>query len=130
MADTSIELASNGTGPTVLTSKKSSEEEPMREKEGETAEWVDAMLDEAEKGRNEQWDPGDWERDLESYWGDSWPASVPSYKPRIRVNEIKSLLLQELSDLTDSRLTVYAQRDSNDTARDPDGEKSIQTYWK
>ena len=136
MADDDLEIgadeeeSSNGHGPTVLTSKKSSEEEPYRKGEMRTVEWVDGLFNEAENAKNEQCDPDTWEDSLSTYWGDTWPSQMPSYKPRIEVNEIKSLMLQELSDLTDSRLTVYVQKNKESAERDKNAEQAIQTYWK
>jgi len=46
----------------------------------------------------------DWER---GYWGDYWPEILPSWKSPIQVNEMKRLILTELSDLTDNSPTVY-----------------------
>src|SRR5690349_19489869 len=98
MADESPEA------PDVLTSQKSSTQPEHREGEDELVEFVEGLYEEAEAGRKEQaGDPEDWDNALSTYWGDQWKgADVPSFKPKIVVNEIKSLALQELSDLTDS----------------------------
>jgi hypothetical protein len=120
----------NGDGPTVLTSRKASPEEPYRENEADVVEWVLALRDEAEKGRDEQTDADEWEDSIECYWGETWQGAIPAYKPRIRVNEVKSLLLQELSDLTDSRIKIIVQKQLGSTQRDDKVENSIQTYWK
>lgn len=116
--------------PTVLTSRKSSTEAPYRPGEADVVEWVYGLRDDAEKAREDQCDPESWDGDLQSYWGDTWPSAVPSYKPRIQVNEIKSLLLQELSDLTDSRIKILVQKRIGSTERDEKVENTIQTYWK
>ena len=120
----------DGPGPITLTSRKSSLEEPYRKGEAETVEWVESLFSDADQGREDQCDTGTWDKGLDVFWGDQWVGAIPSYKPRIVVNEIKSLLLQELSDLTDSRLTVYVQKNRQDTTRDAAVEGTIQTFWK
>lgn len=131
MADETLEAveSSDNGGPTVLTSRKASPEEPLRMGEADVVEWVEGLYSDAKKSKEDQCDPGAWEEDLATFWGEMWTGSIPSYKPRIVVNEIKSLLLQELSDLTDSRLTIYVQKNRNSTERDKNVEQSIQTYW-
>jgi hypothetical protein len=118
-----------GEGPMVLTSSKSSQEEPLRMGEADVVEWVEGLYDDASKSKDDQCDPRTWDDDLSTFWGEMWQGSIPSYKPRIVVNEIKSLLLQELSDLTDSRLMIYVQKSKGSTERDKGVEQSIQTYW-
>ena len=118
-----------GEGPMVLTSSKSSQEEPLRMGEADVVEWVEGLYSDAAKAKDDQCDPRTWDDDLSTFWGEMWQGSIPSYKPRIVVNEIKSLLLQELSDLTDSRLMIYVQKSKGSTERDKQVEQSIQTYW-
>ena len=118
-----------GEGPMVLTSSKSSQEEPLRMGEAAVVEWVEGLYSDASKAKDDQCDPRTWDDDLSTFWGEMWQGSIPSYKPRIVVNEIKSLLLQELSDLTDSRLMIYVQKSKGSTERDKQVEQSIQTYW-
>lgn len=117
--------------PDVQTSKKSSEEVPYRPGEEQIVDWVESLYNDAEQGRDDQCDTDAWEDNLATWWGDQWPSDMPSYKPRIMVNEIKSLGLQELSDLTDSRLKIYVQKDktSGKADRDEIVESTIQTFW-
>ncbi len=129
MADEPQEGQEIDGAPTVLTSRKASPEEPMREHEADTVEWVESMFETAKEQKRLQCDPDSWDAALDTWWGDQWPETVPSYKPRIVVNEIQSLGLQELSDLTDSRLTIYVQKDRQSTDRDKAVEDTIQTYW-
>lgn len=126
---TQIDEQTNGRGPIVLTSRKASTEEPLRPHEGETVEWVEALFGEAEAAKRDQCDPDTWDDVENVYWGDTWIGNIPSYKPRIVVNEIQSLVLQELSDLTDSRLKVYVQKNPQTGEQDADVERSIQSYW-
>jgi hypothetical protein len=115
--------------PTVLTSRKASLEERYRPGESAIVEWVEGLMSDAEQGRRDQCDPDVWGQDRDTYWGDQWSGKIPSYKPRIVVNEIKSLVLQELSDLTDSRIKVYVQKNRENGEQDDLVQKSIETYW-
>src|SRR3972149_6929600 len=115
--------------PEILTARKASTEDPLRPGEADIVEWVEGLYTDAEQARRDQCNPETWPDDLKTYWGDQWSGQIPSYKPRIVVNEIKSLILQELSDLTDSRLKIYVQKDRKSTQRDQIVETTIQTYW-
>lgn len=119
----------NGDGPQVLTSRKASGEEPYRPGEMETVNWVEGFYADAEQAKRDQCDPETWPDDLRTYWGDQWSGQIPTYKPRIVVNEIKSLVLQELSDLTDSRLKIFVQKDRRTAQRDEKVEHAMQAYW-
>src|SRR5262245_56869347 len=123
------DAAPDGTGPTLLTGRKASEEVPYAEGEMQVVDWVYSLFDEAEKGKEAVCSPDRWPQDLAAYWGDSWPDKTPTYKPRISVNEIKSLMLQELSDLTDTRLKIYVQKNAFDRSRDQVVEDYMQTFW-
>jgi hypothetical protein len=116
--------------PDVQTSRKASREEPYRKGEAEVVEFIEGLYTDAEQSKHDQCAPDTWGDDLATYWGDQWSGAIPSYKPRIVVNEIKSLLLQELSDLTDSRITIYVQKDRASEERDANVERSIQAFWK
>lgn len=127
MADT---IQVNGDAPEVLTSRKASPESELRPGEADLVEWVEGMYDDAEAGRREQCgDPGDWDDAVSTYWGDQWKGTtLPTYKAPIVLNELKSLALQELSDLTDSRIVIHVEKDVAGRA-DSAAEKSMQATW-
>src|SRR5262249_42822712 len=116
--------------PDVLTSRKSSPEAEYREGERELVEWGEGLFADAEREKDEQCDPESWDLRTASYWGTEWPQNVPLFKPKMVINESKSLALNELSDLTDSRITVYVQKDPAARERDEAVEKSIQGDWR
>lgn len=128
MAD-DLDESPNGHGPEVLTSRKASPEEPMRKGETEVIDWVEGLYTEAAELKKQQCDPDMWESHEDVYWGETWPSNLPSYKPPINVNEIQSLALQETSDLTDSRLQVFVQKQRGSLDRDENAEQTLQTYW-
>ena len=115
--------------PDVLTSRKASMEAEYRDGEMELVEWVDGLYSEAEKAKDDQCQVSEWDEATQTYWGDQWPESLPSFKAPIVINVIKSLLLQELSDLTDSRIKIYVQKDRTKGDRDKNVEKAIQAFW-
>ena len=105
---------------------------PVRLRVGEAtlAEWVENLYHDSEKAKDDQASTSNWEDWLNAYWGDLWDRDMPSFKPPIVVNELQSLLLQEVSDLTDSPPRVFVQKDAHSADRDKTREKAIQAYWK
>ena len=105
---------------------------PVRLRVGEAtlAEWVENLYHDSEKAKDDQASTSNWEDWLNAYWGDLWDRDMPSFKPPIVVNELQSLLLQEVSDLTDSPPRVFVQKDAQSADRDKTREKAIQAYWK
>lgn len=116
--------------PDIVTSRKSSMETPMRPNEDRIVEWVEGLYTDAKMAKDDQCEPDTWPKDLATWWGEQWTGQIPTYKPRIVVNEIKSLGLQELSDLTDSKIKIFVQKDKKSTDRDTAAEDSIQTFWR
>lgn len=92
-------------------------------------QWVSGLYMDALEARNRLIQDNDWKYSLDGYWGNYWPEALPSYKSPISINELKLNILQELSDLTDSRPTVYVTSDRYTGKRDEDAEKAFQAYW-
>jgi hypothetical protein len=104
--------------------------ESKRPGEATLAEWVDQLHLDSEKAKDEQANTDQWDTWVSSYWGDLWDRDMPSFKPPIVVNELQSLLLQEVSDLTDSPPRIFVQKDPHTPDRDKSREKALQAYWK
>src|SRR6266487_1824831 len=90
---------------------------------------VMALREEAIRARkadaqDDKW--ADWEQ---SYWGDQWPAVLPTYKSPIVINALKSMLLHELSDLVDQVPTGYGRNANNRHQRDEKVGQAIQAVW-
>ena len=98
--------------------------------EAELSEWVDRLYVESERAKSEQAKTQKWDEWLNSYWGEIWDKELPTFKPPIVVNELQSLLLQEISDLTDSPPRIFVQSDATVKQREKEREKAIQAYWK
>lgn len=104
--------------------------EVQRPGEAELAEWVDRLYNEADRAKVTQAKTESWDDWINSYWGDLWDTDLPTFKPPIVVNELQSLLLQEVSDLTDSPPRIFVQKDNYHPDRDRNREKALQAYWK
>ncbi len=115
--DTPVEPTT--TGPTIL----------ERTGEFELYSWMLSLYDESEKAKEEQSGSANWDDLTSFFWGDQVPQNLPSFKAPIVVNELQTLLLQEVSDLTDNRLQVYVQKSKASAKRDEETEKAIQAYW-
>lgn len=97
--------------------------------ERETWDWLSRLSDDAAKGRTDQADDEDWEDDRSTYWGDQWDTDLPSFKLPIVVNELKTHILSEVSDLTDNPLKIFVHKTQENGERDEAVEKSIQAEW-
>src|SRR5215813_14124121 len=73
--------------------------------------WIAGLFSDAQQGRDRAMQTRLWETNEQAYWGMHWPETLPSYKSPIVINELKRLILHELSDLTDMMPTVYVSAD-------------------
>ena len=96
---------------------------------GEEQLWqfVSRLDEEWTRGRTQLIKEDAWEDNEKQYWGEQWDANLPSFKLPIVVNELKTLILNEVSDLTDTPLTIYVHKAGQ---RDAQVEKSLQAFWK
>ncbi len=98
--------------------------------EKETWDWMAKLFDDLRKAREDQWgedyDPNDTRK---FYWGDQYDVHLPSFKLPIVVNEAKTYILSEVSDLTDNPIKVYVQKDRSKGDRDEKVEQAIQAEW-
>jgi hypothetical protein len=102
----------------------------LRANEAELVAWAESLYEEAAQARKENGHDAQWDEWLKGYWGELWPSDLPSFKIPIVANEMQSLILQEVSDLTDSPITVYVAHDGKDNARDESRERAIQGFWR
>ncbi len=102
----------------------------QRQGEELLSQWVNGLYLDALNARQKTLPTNiwrDWER---GYWGDYWPDVLPSWKSPIQINEMKRLILTELSDLTDNSPTVYVTSNPVTGAREEQVEKAIRAYWQ
>lgn len=119
LAPAETEQPEKADGPTIL----------ERTGEFELYSWLLALYDESDKHKGETAGSDDWDDLTAFFWGDQVPSNLPSFKAPIVVNELQTLLLNEVSDLTDNRLQVYVQKAKESAKRDEDAEKAIQAFW-
>jgi hypothetical protein len=93
-------------------------------------QWCQGLFLDALNARNRIIATSEWRSWEKGYWGDTWPDALPSYKSPIQINEIKRLLLTELSDLTDNAPTIYVSSDPQTGKRDQQVERALQAYWQ
>jgi len=87
--------------------------------------WLDAS-----NARQKVINTAEWREFERGYWGDVWNEALPSYKSPIQINELKRLILTELSDLTDNAPTVYVTASPSSKQRAQDVERAIHAYWQ
>lgn len=110
---------------------KPSDAKPLqRSGEHELCDWGEALLEEASKARTEVAHDDQWDDRRNTFWGEQWPTSTPTFKPPIVVNEVQKLVFEEVSDLTDTNVGVFIHKDPTNPQRDEDVEKAFQAYWQ
>lgn len=91
--------------------------------------WLENMLYESAKIRNRE---AQFERIsgwMDLYNGKHWPSIMPSFKPPVVINELRTLILSEASDLTDNDLRIYVTRDARTQGRDQEVERALHAIW-
>lgn len=110
---------------------KPSDAKPLeRTGERELCDWGEALLEEASKAKTELAHDDQWDDRRNTFWGEQWPTSTPTFKPPIVVNEVQKLVFEEVSDLTDTKVGVFISKDPTNPERDQDIEKAFQAYWQ
>lgn len=97
--------------------------------ERETWQWLSRLAEDASKGRTDAAEDEDWEDDRDIYWGQQWDTTMPSFKLPIVVNELKTHILGETSDLTDNPLKIFVHKDQSKGERDAAVETAMQAEW-
>lgn len=88
---------------------------------------LDSLNEMGKKGRDDALG-SDWENDIRSfYMVEDGDLVSPSFRPRVRIPELQTLLLNEATDLSDTTPIVYI---ANQDERDKDREKAFGAYWR
>src|SRR5438309_4527666 len=95
---------SGGDGSTSTSTKSSPEEETLWK-------WLDELATESERVRREEARFDEFGQFVDLYYGKHWPATLPSFRPPVVANELRTLILSEASDLTEAQLRVYITKD-------------------
>jgi len=97
--------------------------------ERELWEWLDSLTDHADRVRVEEAKFEQFDRYMDMYYGHHWPETMPSFRPPVVVNELRTLILNEASDLIDATPRIYVMRDPTNGQRDEDVERALRAIW-
>ena len=103
--------------------------ESSRVGESRLIEWMNELFSEAKRARTEQAKDEEWDGLKSGFWGDQWGGAMPSFKPPIVINDLKTLILTEVSDVTDNTPKIFVTKDPMTGERDKQVEEFIAAYW-
>lgn len=126
-AKTLAGLATGGTNGNAYGT--TSEPAPKRENEDELWRWLEQLATESERVRREEARFDEFDQRLDIYNGKHWPDSIPSFRPPVVANELRTLVLSEAQDLTESQLRVYITKDPKNWDRDEAYERAFRAVW-
>lgn len=66
---------------------------------------------------------------MDLYGGKHYPETLPSYRPPIVVNELRTLIIQEANDLSDATFRPYVIQDPVTGGRDEQSERALRAVW-
>jgi hypothetical protein len=93
-------------------------------------QWLEDMAHESERVRNHEARFDMFDRWLKIYYGEHWDHAMPSYKPPVVVNELRTLVMAEASDLSDARFRPYVMKDPRRGERDVNAERALRAIWE
>lgn len=134
MATSAVVLSNGEYGQNLGRARPAPPQEPtqgdVRRGEELLCQWVQGLFLDAVTARNKAITTSEWREFEQGYWGDYWSEALPTWKSPIQINELKRLILSELSDLTDNAPTFYATASPQTKERDKTVEQAIHAYWQ
>lgn len=94
-----------------------------------TWDWLVNLAIESDRVRRKEANFDQFDQRLDIFYGKHWPETIPSFKPPIVVNELRTLILQEASDLSESQLRIYVMKDPQKGGRDEQAERALRALW-
>jgi len=91
--------------------------------------WLESAANESERVREDEAEFSKFDSALNIFYGKHWPKTMPSYRPPIVANELRTLILSEASDLSESQLRIYVSRNKNTQGRDAKAERAFRAVW-
>ncbi len=91
--------------------------------------WLENLAEESDRVRREEARFDLFDKYIDIYHGKHWDGNMPSYKPPVVVNELRTLVLSEASDLSEAQLRMYVTKDPRLGGRDEDVERAIRAVW-
>lgn len=70
-----------------------------------------------------------FDKHVDLYVGRHYPDTLPSYRPPVVINELRSLILQEANDLSDAAFRPYIVQDPFTGQRDEQSERALRALW-
>lgn len=123
------EMVSGGNGAAPGSSGQASPP-PLRPGEDALWNWLDNLASESERIRREEAKFDSFAHYLDMFYGKHWPATMPSFRPPVVANELRTLILSEASDLTEPQLRIYITKNPHaQSSRDEDVERAFRTIW-
>ncbi len=102
---------------------------PPRPLEDALWTWLDQLVDEAERVKRAEARLEDFDLHVDMYTGKHWRSTMPSFRPPIVANELRTLILSEASDLTEAQLRIYITKDPRAGGRDLAVERAFRAIW-
>lgn len=91
--------------------------------------WLESLAAESSRVRREEGGFDDYDERIDMFYGKHWPSSIPSFRPPVVVNELRTLILSEASDLTESQPRIYITKDPRNGTRDEQLERAFRAVW-
>lgn len=92
--------------------------------------WLEDLANESERVRREEAKFDNYDDYLDMYYGKHWPTVIPSFRPPIVVNELRTLILSEASDLTENAPRIFVTKDPRTQGRDLQVERALRAVWE
>jgi hypothetical protein len=92
--------------------------------------WLEAAALESARVREDHAQLSKYKDWLSTFYGEHWPATMPSFRPPIVANELRTLVLAEASDLSEAQPRIYITRDPRKGGRDRDAERALHAIWR
>jgi len=97
--------------------------------EAELWDWLQNAANEAERVRRDEAQFDRFKEWLDIFSGKHWPENMPTFRPPIVANELRQIILQEASELSESHLRVYIMPNPQSGGRDKAAEKAFRAVW-
>ena len=123
-----LDRSTNGVTISDRASLSSNDVQP-RPNEDETWRWLENAAEESIRVRKEEARFDEFSNYLDLYYGIHWPATLPTFRPPVVANELRTLILSEASDLTESQLRVFITKDPRHGQRDQQAEAAFRAVW-
>lgn len=91
--------------------------------------WLMTTANEAARVRRVEGNFDQLDRWLDLYYGDHYPSTMPTYRPPVVVNELRTLVLSESSDLSDINFRAFIMKDLRHGNRDEITERALRAVW-